>query len=373
MNKEFPSIAAGSYRKVLVIGPLPPPRNGVTAVNAYVIAALKKRGATVEYCDTSSGAVRRTLGLRLSRLPRVLTALRTVAFGQLRSRMACYLSMSGGWGILYEISFIILARIRRARLFVHHHSFQYIDRYSFLMQAVAWFGGRSMIHVVLCGRMGEILRRRYGVQELRVVSNAAFLELRPGDRAKGEVSAMRTVGFLSNISFEKGVEDVLTLARNLPHIRFCIAGPFQDSAVERHFNSAAAALPNIKYYGPVLGDAKKEFFAELNAFVFPTRYRNEAEPLVVLEALMNGCPVVANNRGCIRGMLPGDVGVVVEEPDRFVDEASSALLEWATDDALYARLAQAARLHFTEVSRQACEARESLFDEMLMITQNAAK
>jgi glycosyltransferase involved in cell wall biosynthesis len=75
-----------------------------------------------------------------------------------------------------------------------------------------------------------------------------------------------------------------------------------------HFKSAAVALPNIKYYGPVLGDAKKEFFAELNTFVFPTRYRNEAEPLVILEALMNGCPVVANNRGCIRSMLTVDVG-----------------------------------------------------------------
>ena len=156
----------------------------------------------------------------------------------------------------------------------------------------------------------------------------------------------------------------------MPGTQFHIAGPFQDKAVEGYFRDAAAGLQNIKYVGPVFGDAKRDFYAGLDAFVFPTKYKNEAEPLVILEALMYGCPVVANNRGCIGGLLADGVGALVMNADAFAIEASEVLQSWSADSTLYAQLSQAARLHFNGLFAQARKAQGSLLDEILAIKSN---
>jgi glycosyltransferase involved in cell wall biosynthesis len=218
--------------------------------------------------------------------------------------------------------------------------------------------------------MKEVFGRRYGVQQIRIASNAACMELKQVDRLPAQKFSLRTVGYLSNLSFEKGLADVFAVARRMPGTQFHIAGPFQDKAVEGYFRDAAAGLQNIKYVGPVFGDAKRDFYAGLDAFVFPTKYKNEAEPLVILEALMYGCPVVANNRGCIGGLLADGVGALVMNADAFAIEASEVLQSWSADSTLYAQLSQAARLHFNGLFAQARKAQGSLLDEILAIKSN---
>ena len=72
------------------------------------------------------------------------------------------------------------------------------------------------------------------------------------------------------------------------------------------------------YRGRVLGPDKARFFDDIDVFVFPTRYTNEAEPLVVLEALRAGKPVIATARGCIADDLPMAAGAVFPEHE-FID------------------------------------------------------
>ena len=44
--------------------------------------------------------------------------------------------------------------------------------------------------------------------------------------------------------------------------------------------------------------------------MFPTKYSNEAQPLVILEALGTGAAVIATDRGCICGMIDESSGNV---------------------------------------------------------------
>jgi glycosyltransferase involved in cell wall biosynthesis len=46
-----------------------------------------------------------------------------------------------------------------------------------------------------------------------------------------------------------------------------------------------------------------EFLAQVDVFLFPSRYRHEAQPLVILEAQAAGARVVATNVGCVSSML----------------------------------------------------------------------
>jgi glycosyltransferase involved in cell wall biosynthesis len=142
------------------------------------------------------------------------------------------------------------------------------------------------------------------------------------------------VGYLANLSLAKGMADVLTIAERceedgLP-IDFSIAGPFEDPADEPSYRLRCARLQNTEYLGPVYGDAKEAFWRQIDVFIFPTRYRNEAEPLVIHEALRSGAAVIAYARGCIADQV-GPAGIAVPVEAEFVQTALGDLRTWAED------------------------------------------
>jgi glycosyltransferase involved in cell wall biosynthesis len=184
--------------------------------------------------------------------------------------------------------------------------------------------------------MEQILRSRYPqVQQTLVISNAAFI-----NQASAPVvelrSGCRVIGHLSNLSQAKGIFEVVELAewaeREKLDFEFRIAGPFEDENVRREFNARTSSLKNIRYLGPLYGEEKQRFFEELDAFVFPTQYRNEAEPLVLLEALSHGCPVISYDRGCISALIDPACGVLLPREAAFLPTASATLRNWQADN-----------------------------------------
>ncbi len=52
-------------------------------------------------------------------------------------------------------------------------------------------------------------------------------------------------------------------------------------------------FPNAQFHGWVQGtEAKKKVFAEGGLFIFPSKYENETQPLVILEAMRSGLPIL---------------------------------------------------------------------------------
>jgi glycosyltransferase involved in cell wall biosynthesis len=76
------------------------------------------------------------------------------------------------------------------------------------------------------------------------------------------------------------------------------------------FSELLASSPDTESLGPNICDIKDRFYERLDLFLFPTRYANEAEPFVTLDALRSGVPVIACDRGAIAELLGNGAGVV---------------------------------------------------------------
>ena len=238
---------------------------------------------------------------------------------------ALYISLSGGLRQVIDSFFILISLLRGFRIFVHHHSFAYLtkkticSRFSMLLLA-------GSQHIVLCERMKVLLCRRYNVDfdNVRILSNSAFFELPNKEIILNASNQGFTFGFLSNISPEKGFFEFIALIERLREKGFLveglIAGPL-DRDVEAVFKKRVNASNYVKYIGPVYGLDKSDFFSKIDLFVFPTKYVNEAEPLVLWEALEAGVPVMASARGCIESMLKDNYGLIIYNSYSFVDEA----------------------------------------------------
>jgi len=146
-------------RMIAMIGTFPPPMHGMAAVNSAMKDFFVSSGENPEIFDLSAISLSKVLHVRLIRATRVLSQLVDYCnFLRVSRKVSVYISVSGGYGQFFEILFVLLSRLRNARIVLHHHSFLYIDRPRFLTKMLVFCSGKDAYHIALCGLMVQKLK-----------------------------------------------------------------------------------------------------------------------------------------------------------------------------------------------------------------------
>jgi len=162
-----------------------------------------------------------------------------------------------------------IAHARRPAGFLHA-----IDRYIALNQ----FGRRMLVAA--------------GVEESRidVLSNYAVEIAKRRSLPKGDY-----VLYLGRLAQEKGLELLLEAAAELPDISFVIAGDGPYTPDTQHHT-------NVQWVGRISGERKRQLVASAQALVIPSVWY-ENNPMVVIEALSQGTPIIASSIGGLPEMF----------------------------------------------------------------------
>lgn len=352
---------------VVVVGPFPPPVHGMSTTNAQVHKSLLALGAKVMVLDTAAPSLNRSLLQRGGRLPRIVRALWWLITSRRLHGAAFYMSVSGGWGQIYDVAFLLLARLRKMRIFVRHCSFAYLDEPTRLAQVLVVSAGTRAVHVTQSPGMARRLQARYGAGRVVPISNAVLYPLDSGEvRCRATVTRL---GFLSNLSAEKGVFDFLDLmaaaqAAGLS-VSGIVAGACQDQEIRDRIDERLRSLRNVKYVGAVYGEEKEDFLDAIDVLVFPTRYRNETEAKVNHEVMARGIPVIAYGRGCIPEIVTADCGRVIDPAAPFVPAALEQVHRWLADPAAFRAASKAAAERFAKTYAENQERWRALLHELI--------
>lgn len=162
--------------------------------------------------------------------------------------------------------------------------------------------------------------------------------------------------FFSNIVVSKGsfvLLEALTMLNSQGYeFTATFAGAWQSKKVEQKFNDYISAFGlggKVFYVGPKFDVEKTNAFADADILAFPTF--KDTFPLVVLEGMAHGLPVVTTFEGAIPDMvLDGETGFLVPQQD--VAALADRLAQLLINDELRLRLGQAGReryqTYFTE-------------------------
>ncbi|MCU1487782.1 MAG: hypothetical protein JWN67_4528 [Actinomycetia bacterium] len=184
---------------------------------------------------------------------------------------------------------------------------------------------------------------RLGASDPVVVANAAPATgpVRPGP------GRPPTIGFVGRVV---PIKDVATFVRAaarvklwLPHARLVVAGPLHhDAAYAAEVQRTGAGV--VEFLGEVDGPA---LVAALDVLVLPSI--SEAQPLVVLEAMAAGTPVVATAVGGVPELVEGR-GALVRPGDSA--GVADAVLRFCTDEAAWRAASAAGQAHVDEHHRR---------------------
>lgn len=133
---------------------------------------------------------------------------------------------------------------------------------------------------------------------------------------------IRQILFLSNMMKEKGVYTLLEACKILYNKGVSFITWFIGSWLDINENDFTAFVlfnnlqENVFYGGAKYGDEKSLYFKRADVFVFPTYYNNEVFPLVILEAMQYGLPVISTREGGIPDIVEdGGTGFLINKND----------------------------------------------------------
>lgn len=118
--------------------------------------------------------------------------------------------------------------------------------------------------------------------------------------------------YLSNIMRDKGIFDLLYVARLFNekknfNVQFEIAGNiFLSKDDYKLFFDQLSEISNVKYVGVIEENNVKDFLLRQDIFLFPSKYKTEAAPLSILEAMATSNVVAVYKHNGIENMIPKD-------------------------------------------------------------------
>jgi glycosyltransferase involved in cell wall biosynthesis len=178
----------------------------------------------------------------------------------------------------------------------------------------------------------------YGLpaEKVRTVKNGIEWTPAPPVRATDPADRMR-LAFIGRHDRQKGIDILLdTIARfPLSHIDFHIVG---DSVLAGDRPSHTATGPNVVFHGWLSRVETLELLSGVHGLVMPSRW--DAAPIVAIEAMRAGVPVIGSDRGALPEIVSHGVGGLIFELDQ--PDALGHLLGGIEADELR-RLGQSAR------------------------------
>ncbi|MHC8494519.1 glycosyltransferase family 4 protein [Thalassospira sp. SM2505] len=286
--------------KIIAMVQLPPPMHGAAKMNRHAIDALSRvfdlHVIEMHFSKDLSDIGRPTFGKVFHA---IWLALRLIC--ALPASRAFYICFAPRGAAYYRDSlYVLITKLFQVPAIIHLHGrglpAMRQTRFS------AWFqkGVFSDQTVIL---LGETLRSE--ITGLNCASTIIANCLDDDAFAKPVSEHWKPriplrILWLSNLFRAKGLETLLAACALLDNqdvaFELTIAGAAGDinPPMLRELLHSYGIDANTRYIGPATAHERKILFRSTDLFVFPTNYANEAQPLVVLEAMAAGIPVITS-------------------------------------------------------------------------------
>lgn len=167
----------------------------------------------------------------------------------------------------------------------------------------------------------ELIQRGVPAEKIRLMPMGVSVPDVPPDSAQRQ---QQLIAFAGRLVEKKGVDVLLEafhgLASTLPEARLCVAGGGPELTRYRQRAASLGLAERIHFMGPVPQEQIRDLFARAAVAVMPFVTArdgdSEGRPLVMLEAMAAGCPVIVSDLPAVRGVIrPGENGLLFPERD----------------------------------------------------------
>ena len=303
-------------RRLLFYGELPPNSiHGIAISNkinlkmlesSYIIDIVKEKNKLTEHNKISVNKLANVLKNNL------LIKLKSIIHKYDFFYLICSLST---FGILKTLTAIIIFRLfNRGKVVLHLHRGDFFSR--FYKKKI----NRILVNLVFRLSQDIIVLSENQRFEFESVFKRSFHVLYNTVETEYETTVEKKQSsrfiFISNYLKDKGIIDLLEVFRKLtnqyPEITLRTYGAFSDMDLKETMLTYESA--NISIHGPITGNEKFKELTHSDCLILPSW--NEGQPMILLEAMSVGTPIISTRVGMIQELLGNDYPYLTTPRDK---------------------------------------------------------
>lgn len=307
-------------KTLLLMAPIPPPYGGGEIMSEILINGLKMKNCfNIIHINTSDLRGNPTRGnFDLINIKKGLSDLIALIKGLLLYKPAIVYTTihpSNYVVFLRDSLYIFFSSLFKAKVVCHLHGngfFLEIHKNNPLFKFVL---KKINTLIVLGKKLEQNLKNQLPVKNIAVVYNG-IKPISQNISPKINNNSFYVL-FIGNLIKRKGFFDLLNaipiIIKEAKNINFLFAGEFassQDKDSVLKFIELNNLKENVQLLGLITGEKKVDFFMKGNVLILPS-YR-EGQPIVILEAMSAGLPIIATDVGSIaETIIDGKNGFIV--------------------------------------------------------------
>ncbi len=309
-------------KKILLVGPFPPPVGGMSVYMEQLYNLLKNKGIKIYKIDTiREGKKYKKSKLNLTDVFFTLKIL----YIYIEYLLSCdikivHIHTSSYWSFWQKMFFLIIAKFFGKKTILHIHGGGFEEFYSKnkLKKIIIFLLQLPNKIVVLSEKWKTFYSSLVKQKKIVIVKNfVSYREVQRNCLNKFQIKKYLTndsiILFMGALLKEKGVLDLLKLASVMTsnNIKFVICG---KGELEPVVKEEVKKNKNLLYLGEVDGELKYCIFKNTKIFILPSYI--EGLPMVLLEAMSYSIPIITTYVGGIPDIIKnGTNGVLVKPGD----------------------------------------------------------
>lgn len=279
-------------KKILIIGPFPPPTSGVSFANEIVAKGLNNKKWSVDSINSeySENITDKHGSLDFHKFRFIKTYF--LVYKVMLSKVIYITIGQSFFGVLKYAPFILFAKLLKKTLVVHLHGNHLLNEYNSLKGLKKFFFAKLVAQfdhgIVLSDSLKSNLTPFIKPQNIHILFNFVEDKLIVSDKEldkRKDFSEIK-IFFMSNLLQEKGVNILLHAIKKLNSennfIKVKIAG---TKILGNNIDELLTSLPNVDYVGVVHNKEKQNLLIWGNVFCLPTYFNMEGQPISILEAM----------------------------------------------------------------------------------------
>jgi glycosyltransferase involved in cell wall biosynthesis len=287
---------------LIAIADLAPPIQGISIVTDWILKRLNEFDFQIRVVNTT---VNKTNFYSIKRAYKFF-----VTFFKLlctKNFSVLYIPLSHGESLLFQTMFVCLGYLKKKRIIVHHHSYLPITSPSGILHRVS-HGNllRKAEHIFLSDKMKKDYIHAWGEanKSYWVITNHDVARSRLISKNHKHLQDSLTFIHFGNLSIEKGFFDAVGACepylRFDPKSQFKILGGTTNIKIINTIEELKRKYPNqFTYSAQYTAELLQRNLSDSDILLFPSHYKNEASPIVILEAQTMGVFVASTDVGTI--------------------------------------------------------------------------
>lgn len=310
--------------KILFLGQFPPPFHGVSALNENIRISqrINKEINFIYFPLKSSSSIKEIVSFSPKKyiLPFIILYRLFVYKIKYKFEYVYFTITPSGIAFLRDALFVLFLKIFKVKFIFHLHGLG-------VQQSLSSSLLLKYIYYLVFNRSDVIILSKKLTKEVKNLRNIKIHILNNGIGTsesyitKDKINKPVRILFLSNLIISKGILELINAIEQISlegekNFIVIIVGAEGDLTYAQL--EEIVTKKNIKQFfkflGAVYGEKKEKLYKECDVFVLPTL--KDTFPLVILEAMRSGLPIISTDTGAISEIIDnGNTGFILQPKD----------------------------------------------------------